>query len=97
MEEEWIYTFNLQKDAELKVKRGIGFEDVIYSIQNKKILDIIPHHNMAQYHDQWIMIVEVKGYAYQVPFQYKKHNIHLITVFPSRKCTKKYLGGKDHG
>lgn len=87
------YIFDLQKNATLKASRGVGFEDVIFCIKNGKILDISKHHNTKKYPDQWIAVVEMNGYAYQVPFKYENENIRLITIFPSRKCTQIYLGG----
>lgn len=88
------FLFNLQKNKELLLSRGVGFEEVILGIQNGFLLDILPHPNTNQYPGQWIMIVEINEYAYQVPFKYESNDIRLITVFPSRKCTRKYLEEK---
>ena len=96
MKKDISYIFNPEKNAQLKKNRGVSFEDVIYSISNDKVLDILTHHNNRVYPNQWIMVVEINDYAYQVPFKYEGNNIRLITVFPSRKCTKKYLGGKEN-
>ncbi len=41
------------------------------------------------------MIVDVEGYAYLVPFVIDKEGYLLKTIIPSRKATKKYLGGKN--
>ena len=89
-----FFTFSPEKNAELKTERGVTFEDVIYCIHHDKVLDIVYHYNTKKYPDQLIMIVEIDGCAYQVPFKYEDENIRLITVFPSRKCTKQYLGGE---
>jgi uncharacterized DUF497 family protein len=94
MDSEILYIFNSQKNAKLLASRGVGFEDVISSIHNNKILDVLEHPNREKYPDQWILIVEIDDYAYQVPFCYEGDNIRLITVFPSRKCTRQYLGGE---
>jgi len=93
MKKEKSYIFSPQKNAQLKTARGVGFEDAIYCIDNDKVLDVLAHHNPKAYPEQWIMVVEIDDYAYQVPFKYEGDSIRLITVFPSRKCTKKYLGG----
>jgi hypothetical protein len=58
-------------------------------------LDIIEHPNKAKYPDQKIFIVEVDEYVYLVPFIEDDKLIFLKTIIPSRKMTKKYLGGKD--
>ena len=89
------FIFDANKNALLKEKRGVGFEDVIYCIQNDRVLDILPHPNSAQYDGQYIFVVEIENYAYQVPFRYEENGIHLITVFPSRKSTKKYRKNKE--
>jgi uncharacterized DUF497 family protein len=86
------YIFDPQKNAILKANRGVGFEDVIYCINNGKILNILKHHNTKKYPDQWIAVVEIDNYAYQVPFKYEGQYIRLITVFPSRKFTQIYIG-----
>jgi uncharacterized DUF497 family protein len=88
------FSFDLKKNAELKEYRQVSFEDVIESIYNDKILDIVPHHNKLKYAEQWIIVIELNDYAYQVPFKYEEHSIRLITIFPSRTCTEKYLRGE---
>lgn len=93
MERIDTYIFNPEKNALLKEERGVSFEDVIFSINADKVLDVVPHHNKQEYPNQWILIVDINDYAYQVPFSYEGSHIRLITVFPSRKCTNKYLGG----
>jgi hypothetical protein len=41
------------------------------------------------------MIVDVEGYAYLVPYVIEENECFLKTIIPSRKATKKYLGGKN--
>jgi len=48
-----------------------------------------------KYPDQIILIVDVDGYAYIVPCVIDKNECFLKTIIPSRKATKKYLGGKN--
>ena len=43
-----------------------------------------------------ILIIDVDGYAYLVPYVIDKNEYFLKTIIPSRKATKKYLGG-EHG
>lgn len=43
-----------------------------------------------------IFIVNVDDYAYIVPFIEDEKTIFLKTIIPSRKMTRKYLGGKRH-
>jgi hypothetical protein len=40
-----------------------------------------------------MFVVDADGYAYCVPYIEDEKVIHLVTIFPSRKLTKMYLGG----
>ncbi|EDP75089.1 BrnT family toxin [Hydrogenivirga sp. 128-5-R1-1] len=85
------------KNFKLKLERGIGFEDVVIAINEGKILDILEHPNRDRYPSQKLLIVEIGGYAYVVPFEEREGVIRFITIFPSRKMTKQYLGGDRNG
>jgi len=87
-----VFEWNEEKNILLYEERNISFEDVVFSLKNDKLLDIIisPTHE-----GQKCFIVEIKSYAYVVP--YVKVNIEklfLKTIYPSRKHTKIYLKGK---
>jgi hypothetical protein len=51
----------------------------------------LPHPNPKKYPKQKILVLDIKGYAYYVPFIEDKEKIFLKTIFPNRKATKKYL------
>lgn len=53
------------------------------------------HPNQKKYPNQKILIVDVEGYAYLVPFVIEKEGYFLKTIIPSRKATRQYLGGKN--
>jgi len=72
----------------LQNERNICFEDVITSINNDKLLDIIKN---PTHENQYCLIVNIKNYAYVVPFVKNQNNFFLKTIYPSRKQTKKYL------
>ena len=72
--------------------RGISFEDILYHLTHNGLLDVIKHPNSKKYPDQQILIVNVEGYAYLVPFIQDHDVILLKTIIPSRKMTRKYLG-----
>ncbi len=86
-------TFNWdeRKNSKLKEERGISFEQVLYCIHNNCILDILEHPNKKKYKNQRLYIISIDNYAYVVPFIDKKDERFLITIFPSRKYTEKYL------
>ena len=54
-------------------------------------LDVLD--NAKKYKNQGIFVVEINKYIYLVPFVENGPKIFLKTIFPSRKMTKKYLGG----
>lgn len=47
-----------------------------------------------QYPNQKIAVIEIKGYAYQVPFIEEGDTIILKTAYASRKATEFYLKNK---
>lgn len=86
------YNFSEEKNFELISKRKISFEEIISAIGNNSILAVLEHPNSQKYPDQQIYIIELKDYAYLVPFVIQNdEEIFLKTIIPSRKATKKYL------
>jgi hypothetical protein len=82
--------------AHLKMERGVSFDEVIAAIKNNQVLDIIKHPNQKKYPNQEIMIVNLKGYVYIIPFMEKSDgSIFLKTIYPSRKAKNYYLSGGD--
>jgi uncharacterized DUF497 family protein len=79
------------KNRWLKQERGVSFEQIVYSIVNGCLLDVIHHPNQAKYSGQRVYVVEVDKYAYLVPYVEDKEFIFLKTIFASRKYTQKYL------
>jgi hypothetical protein len=88
------FDWSLVKNEQLKVERQVVFEDVVFAITQGNLLDIIEHPNKNLYADQKIFIVNINDYVYLVPFVEDEKIIFLKTIIPSRKMTKKYLGGK---
>lgn len=90
-----LILWNHDKNEWLKAERGVGFEQVLLLIEKGEILDIIEHKNKAKYPDQKVLIVEIGGYAYCVPFVETEKEIFLKTIFPDRRSTKRYLMGGE--
>lgn len=88
------FDWNEEKNETLKKTRNISFEEVVLAISNEKILDIVEHHNKEKYANQKMFIVEIRNYAYIVPFVEDDKKYFLKTIFPSREATKEY---KDQG
>ena len=88
--------WNCDKNTILKESRNISFEDVIFCLENGKILDKLDHPNQQKYLNQKLFIIEINEYAYLVPFVETEDEIFLKTIIPNRQATRKYLaGGKN--
>ncbi len=85
------YSWSNEKNLTLKRTRGVSFEDVLYFINNKRVMAIVEHPNKDKYPEQKMYIIEMNNYAYLVPFIENEHEFFLKTIIPSRKATKKYL------
>ncbi len=85
------FDWNDDKNEFLEQTRGVSFEDVVFHIQNGDVLDIIKHPNEARYPNQRILVVNIEGYVYLVPYVKENDTWFLKTIIPSRKATKEYL------
>lgn len=85
------FTWNEDKNEQLKKERKISFEEIVVEIEDDKILDIVEHPNKEKYPEQKIMIIECNSYAYLVPYVEANNEIFLKTIIPSRKASKIYL------
>jgi len=85
------FDWDEEKNLFLERARGIGFEDVVFHIQKGDVLDVIRHPNKDRYPNQNIMILNVEGYVYLVPYVKEKGIRFLKTIIPSRKATREYL------
>lgn len=88
-----FFSWNNEKNEQLKNERGICFEDIVLRIHSDHILAIVNHPNQKKYPSQKILIINVDGYAYMVPFIEQQEGFFLKTIIPSRKYTKQYLAG----
>lgn len=86
------YDCNSDKNKLLINSRGVSFEDVVAVLENGDVLDIVENPNQQKYLHQKMYIVEIRGYAYLVPFVKDKNKVFLKTIIPNRKAQKKYLG-----
>ncbi len=87
------FAWNSKKNDLLKAERDVSFEDVVQRIAVGDLLDVVEHPNQEKYHGQRILIVRMHAYAWLVPFVEADDEIFLKTIIPSRKATRKYLGG----
>ncbi len=89
-----LYKWNNEKNEQLKLQRGIGFEQIVMHIERGDVLEIVKHPNKEKYPNQQIIIVNISEYAYLVPFIQEENEMFLKTIVPSRKATNHYLRGK---
>lgn len=80
-----------EKNAELQMRHGFGFERVLVALAEGALLDNRTHPNEDRYGHQRQLIVQIDFYAWIVPFVQVDEIIFLKTMFPSRKATKRYL------
>jgi len=85
-----------KKNELLKKHRKISFEQIVLSIENKQIIDVIEHPNQDKYKGQIFILVEKDNYVYVVPsiISANKDECQLKTIYPSRKYTNEYLRRK---
>ncbi len=80
-----------EKNESLEKTRGICFEDIVIHVQNGCVLDVIRHPNRGRYPHQNMIVLDVEGYIYLVPYVKSKGIRFLKTIIPSRKVTREYL------
>ena len=79
--------WSVEKNIALKETRNITFEQLV----NSRFIGIEDHIKKSH---QKLMLFEFNKYVCVVPYVNEKDYFFLKTDFPSRKHTKKYLGGK---
>jgi hypothetical protein len=85
------FRWNHDKNNELKIGRGISFEEIVLAIEADGLLDIVRHPNVGKYPNQLVFTVALDGYVHLVPFVEESDYYFLKTVIPSRKATRDYL------
>lgn len=89
------FRWGADKNEQLKLDRGVSFEQIVVAIEAGALLDVLAHPNPAKYPRQRILVVASGGYAYLVPFIEEEDHYFLKTVIPSRKATRDYLNEGD--
>lgn len=89
------YKWSSTKNEKLKAERGVSFEQLVIQIEHGKVHNVYTHPNRKQYPNQQILVIEIDNYCYIVPFVENIDGRFLKTIIPSRKATKRYLGGSN--
>lgn len=85
------FRWNHDKNDELKVERGISFEEIVLAIEADGLLDVVRHPNNGKYPNQLVFIVALDAYVLLVPLVDEPEYYFLKTIIPSRKATRDYL------
>lgn len=85
------FGWDKEKNQKLKEERDVSFEEVVIALNGDRVLHRGDHPNQKKYPGQKIVVVEIKNYAYIVPFVEDDEKIFFKTIIPNRKATKKYL------
>jgi len=88
------YSWDEAKNRYLSSNRNISFERILVALEEGDILQVLQNPNQHKYKDQKIYILSIDNYAWIVPFRDEEDKRVLITAYPSRKFTAKYLGGE---
>lgn len=92
-----VIRWNLAKNEKLKSERRVSFEAVLAVMDRGDLLDDYTHPNQSKYPNQRLLVVQIQGYAYIVPYTETESELFLKTIIPSLKATKQYLrGGNNH-
>lgn len=89
------YAFDSEKDELLVRTRGVGFHDVIEAIAERGILLNFDHPDQMKYPGQKVVVVEIDGYTYCVPYVIDRSTWFLKTIYPNRRF-KYLLSGGSH-
>lgn len=84
------YEWSAKKNIQIKAKRGVSFEQVIFHLSQGDLWKVAPHPNQEKYPEQRIYFVVMDDYIYLVPYEKRGDEIFLMTVIPSRKATRDY-------
>ena len=90
-----LFRWDEDKNEWLKINRDVCFEQIVVLIEQSDLLDVIDNPNQGKYPGKKVAIARINDYAYLVPYEQNGEEIVLKTIIPSRKATRKYLGGSN--
>jgi len=90
-----VFDWSDEKDAKLRRECGVGFQDVVFHIDQGDVLEIAKHPNQRKYPGQKILFVRIDNYVYLVPCVEAAGKTFLKTIIPSRVATRRLLKDRD--
>lgn len=88
------FAFDPEKNERLYHTRGVTFSMVIEAIAEKGVLLDFDHPNQSRYPGQRVLVVNLGGYAYCVPYVADGDSWFLKTIYPSRRFKYLIPGGE---
>ena len=86
------FAWDTRKNELVKQQKGrVGFEVIEFAISTGGLLD---QRANIRYPNQFVLVVLVGKYVHVVPYEVRGDVYWLITEFPSRRETKRYMGAK---
>lgn len=83
----WQISWSERKNAILKRRRGVSFEEILRG----RLIAAMEHPVRK---NQNVLLFEVQDYVWVVPYVKGPEGIFLKTLFPSRKYTKLWQEGR---
>ncbi len=90
-----MFDWSDEKDAKLRRERGVGFQEVVFHIDQGDVLEVAKHPNQRKYPGQKILFVRIDNYIYLVPCVESAGKTFLKTIIPSRVATRRLLKDQD--
>ena len=97
MDKRIVWSEEKNRQLRTSPNRLACFDDVLIALDQGRLLDDVAHPAKDRYPHQRMFIVEIRGYAYAIPYVESRNEIFLKTVYPSRSLTKRYLGTTARG
>ncbi len=79
------FAFDEEKNELLFRHRGVTFPMIIDAIAENGILLNFDHPNQKKYPNQKVLVVDLDGYAYCVPYVVEEDIWFFKTIYPSRR------------
>jgi hypothetical protein len=79
------YLYDPKKNDLLLKTRGVSFSMIIEAIADKRVLLNFDHSNQEKYPNQKMLVVDIEGYTYCVPYLINGNTWILKTIFPNRE------------
>ena len=79
------FDFSQEKNKRIFETRGVSFYQAIEAIAEKGILLDFEHPNQDKYPGQHILVIEMEGYIYCIPYIINGDTWYLKTIYPNRK------------